>query len=221
MKKLVSLLFFMLFSIQVFAAPQLLFSVDKNEVAPGEQVNLEFTAITEQYFVDSPEYSMPYIANAMVKQERPSVLPGYTYIDGKKYTSQRWSVQVYPNKAGVYLIPSMDVSVFTVGDDLQSVKTALKTKPVALMVKSPIPMKGKSGYLVSPKVSIEDSWSTNQASERYNKGDILQRTITIKAEDTSSFMMPDFVPSVPDGVSVSLMEPSIPPTMNEGSIARL
>ncbi len=142
MKKLVSIVLFMLFSIKAVAAPQLLFSIDKHEVAPGEQVNLELTALTEQYFVDSPKYSMPSIANAMVKQERPSVLPGYTYIDGKKYTSQRWSIQVYPNKVGVFLIPSMEVSLYTVGNDLQSVKTELKTKPVALMVKSPEEMKG-------------------------------------------------------------------------------
>ncbi|HHP0461233.1 TPA: BatD family protein [Vibrio harveyi] len=216
MKNLASFLFFMLFSMQVFAAPKLLFSIDKQEVAPGEQVNLEFTAITEQYFVDSPEYSMPYIANAMIKQERSSVLPGYTYIDGKKYTSQRWSIQVYPNKAGVYLIPSMDVSLFTVGDDLHSVKTALKTKPVALMVKSPIEMIGRSGYLVSPKVSVEDNWSNNQGAKSYNKGDLLQRTITIKAENTSSFMMPDFVPSVPEGISASLMEPNISSNYERG-----
>lgn len=209
MKKLITLLLFLFASLQAIAAPQLSFSVDKHHVAPGEQVNLEFTALTQQYFVDSPNFSMPYIANAMVKRERTSVLSGYTYVDGKKYTSQRWSIQVYPNSKGVYLIPAMSVTLFTVGDDLQTVKTSIKTKPVAIMVKAPAGMEKRDGYLVSPKVGVEDSWNLDKAAAHYKKGDIIQRKISITAEDTSGFMMPDFNPIVPEGVSVSMLEPSI------------
>ncbi|GEM81198.1 BatD family protein [Vibrio superstes] len=211
MKRLVTLFLLMLASLQAVAAPQLVFSVDKHNVAPGEQVNLEFLAATNQYFMDSPEFSAPYISNAMVKQEKTSVVSGFSYIDGEKVASQRWSIQVYPNKEGVYLIPSMTVTLSTVDDELQVVKTQLKTDPVAIMVKSPAALKGESGYLVSDKVSIEDDWGLDGAklAQHFRKGDIVQRRITIKADNTSTFMMPDFAPSAPEGVSVSLMEPQV------------
>lgn len=217
MYRLMSLLLSLLVSMPAISAANVSVSIDKQNVVPGEQVNLEFIATTDQYFVDSPEFSVPYVADAMVKQEQTSVLSGFSYVDGKKYTSQRWSIQVYPNNEGVYLIPSIDVTLLTAGDGGNSVKTHHKTQPMAIMVNAPATMKGKSGYLVSPAVTVTDKWSPNVGqNEQFKKGDIIQRTVTIKADDTSTFMMPDFIPLIPNGISISISEPQLSSNYTRG-----
>ncbi|GEA52248.1 hypothetical protein VIN01S_30520 [Vibrio inusitatus NBRC 102082] len=211
MMRLISLLFFLLVSWQAGADPNIALLVKDEQIVPGQQVNLQFEATTKQYFMDGPQYSLPYVANAMVKQENKSTLSGYSFINDEKFTSQRWSIQVYPNKVGVYLIPSMTVTLTTANEDGNIVKTPLKTKPLALVVKAPSELKHESNYLVSSKVSVEDVWSSTSetAKKEYERGDIIQRTVTIKAEYTSTFMMPDFVPLAPEGVTVSLLEPAL------------
>ncbi|UJF18069.1 BatD family protein [Vibrio sp. SS-MA-C1-2] len=148
----------LIFSSTVFARNGLDLTVEQRDFAPNEQITLSFEAYTDSYFVDSPRVHMPMINHALVKQEDPQTHSGFKIIEGKKFTVQRWKTQIYPSQDGIYTLPEIPVTLTIAGKAGKSVKVALTTKPLALLVKTPKAMIGNKDFITSQRVNISDQW---------------------------------------------------------------
>ncbi|UJF17085.1 BatD family protein [Vibrio sp. SS-MA-C1-2] len=86
----------------------------------NQQVNfVNVLLATPSYFLEGTDYKLPLMKNALVLSQLSSnVSSGTSYIDdNKRYASQHISFQIYPNKSGVFSIPSMSFTVATVADN--------------------------------------------------------------------------------------------------------
>ncbi|WP_220753109.1 BatD family protein [Shewanella sp. KT0246] len=204
-------------------------SVDNSKVAPGQQVNVNLLIATPSYFVDSAEFNLPVVDNALVVNESTYRASGSTMIDGKRYSSQRWSFQIYPNQPGVYSIPPMRVTAFVADDEGKPVAVTKKIQGVVLVAMQPSAMGNSKHYLVSNDVKISDDWSISNSDIKFNDydstnnkiqlgaGDIIERTLQIKASKTSRLTIPSTQFIVPEGVSLMLSEPELESHYNRGN----
>lgn len=187
----------------------------ESNIVPHQQVNLEFIFYTKDYFSDAPEFSLPTLDNALTIQESSSTSNGYTLIDGVKYTSQVLTVQIYPSKQGVYSIPNIDVTMFTGHEGKETARKYTIQSPV-FVAKTPEEFIGKSDFLATSNLDIEEVWSKKKQDTPYKVGDIIKRTITVKADHNNRLTMPSFRFKQPEGVSLLISEPKLTQNKSRG-----
>jgi hypothetical protein len=187
------------------------------KVVTGQRVQLNVLIGVQTYFSEGTSISPPEVDHALVLQTEPAV-SGMREIDGIRYTSQLQVLDIYPDKAGIGVVPSFNVSFTragTVNGKLVSQRESHNTAPMLILVQTPASMP-ESGFMVSPEVEVEDAWSLPEGENVFKEGDILQRVITLSAQDMAPMNMPQISPRVPRGVKVIQAEPSLSSVNSRG-----
>ncbi|WP_068088626.1 BatD family protein [Polycladidibacter stylochi] len=184
-------------------------SIPNEQFAPGQQINIRIQVATPSFFMGGLDYRLPYIEGALVLQEESGAANGFSQENGKQYATQWLSYQIYARQQGILQLPEVVVTAHIANESGVPVAVKAQLPERFLIIQQPSEMGSRQGYLVSPEVSINDDWSGWKADKRYQRGDLIERVITIKADDTSAVMIPDFIANVPDGVSLLRSEPQL------------
>ena len=198
---LLILIIILLFHIGIKAQPHAFAKTEiaKTEAYKGEAIDLKVTAFTSTWFTKGVNPGNIKIEGAFTTYFRS--LPTTVKINNKTYATVSMLYKVFPYESGELKIPPIEIKVETPDqDDYKGKKRTLNTTAKTVYIKElPVNEPGTIIF-VAPKVRVEEKWSN--AGNTVLTGEILQRSISIKAENTLSQLLPDITFDTIAGASI-------------------
>ncbi len=162
----------------------------------NQQVMLYVDVATTRWFTDGTQLSHVEVPNLIAKQ-RSTLATNYTERkDGQTWSHQRWEINLYPQVSGEYQIPPVAVTVEVSLSNGKKAQKTLYTQPLGFRASLPSGEltnqgAGDSHWIAAPDVSAEQTWTTSNDS--LHVGDSITRTMTIKAQDSLSILIPNIL----------------------------
>ncbi|MCB5361411.1 BatD family protein [Vibrio lentus] len=160
------------------------------KVSVNEQVILNIEVATPRWLTGGTRIGSIEIPNVIAKQ-RNQLATNYTErVDGKTWSRQRWEVTLYPMISGEFVIPTVPVRIQVSAPDGSNVGGTLYTQPIKFEALLPSGLlSDESPWFSATDVDVEQQWQ--RSSEDLKVGDAVTRTVTIKAKDSLSVLLPN------------------------------
>ncbi|MEZ8087071.1 MULTISPECIES: BatD family protein [unclassified Vibrio] len=164
--------------------------ITPGKVSVNEQVILNIEVATPRWLTGGTRIGSIEIPNVIAKQ-RNQLATNYTErVGGTTWSRQRWEVTLYPMTSGEFVIPTVPVRIQVSAPDGSNVGGTLYTQPIKFEASLPSGLlDNETPWFSATEVDIEQQWQ--RSSEELKVGDAITRTITIKAKDSFSVLLPD------------------------------
>ncbi|WP_261904426.1 BatD family protein [Vibrio fortis] len=158
----------------------------------NEQVVLTIEVGTPRWFTGGTRIGNVEMADVIAKQ-RNTLATNYTARqNGETWSRQRWEITLYPQKSGDYVIPRLPVGVEVSTDDGSKVSGTLYTQPIKFKTQLPSGLlTDETPWFSATSVDVVEQWK--QSNENLKVGDAITRTVTIKAQDSLSVLLPNLL----------------------------
>ncbi|MFD2230441.1 BatD family protein [Alkalimarinus sediminis] len=184
------------------------------EIIVTQQVNLNIEVSTHRWFVGGTQIGKLEIDDAIVLRRDAFAVNSSRRQQGENWAVQLWTITLYPQRAGDFKVPAIQVTVTVSGEDNQPVKGVIHTDELSFSALEPVAVKDKKGWIATTLFEVDDQFDKNIAD--LNKGDSVQRTVRFKAENIAAMMLPEFTVNKIDGVGVYPKPAAIEDTVNRG-----
>ncbi|MDA0151395.1 BatD family protein [Vibrio sp. Makdt] len=160
------------------------------KVSVNEQVILNIEVATPRWFTGGTRIGSVEIPNVIAKQ-RNQLATNYTErVGGTTWSRQRWEITLYPMASGAFVIPTLPVSIKVSAPDGSNVTGTLYTQPIKFEASLPSGLLSEdSPWFAATDVEVEQKWQ--RSSDELKVGDAITRTVTIKAKDSLSVLLPN------------------------------
>ncbi|UPR54689.1 BatD family protein [Vibrio cyclitrophicus] len=160
------------------------------KVSVNEQVILNIEVATPRWLTGGTRIGSIEIPNVISKQ-RNQLATNYTQrVGGTTWSRQRWEVTLYPMTSGEFVIPTVPVRIQVSAPDGSNVGGTLYTQPIKFEASLPSGLlSDESPWFSATDVDVEQQWQ--RSNENLKVGDVVTRTVTIKAKDSLSVLLPD------------------------------
>lgn len=164
--------------------------ITPTKVSVNDQVILNIEVATPRWLTGGTRIGSIEIPNVIAKQ-RNQLATNYTErVNGTTWSRQRWEVTLYPMTSGEFVIPTVPVRVQVSAPDGSNVGGTLYTQPIKFEASLPSGLlDNESPWFSATEVDTEQQWQ--RSSENLKVGDAITRTVTIKAKDSLSVLLPD------------------------------
>ncbi|MEZ9700090.1 BatD family protein [Vibrio sp. 10N.261.46.E12] len=160
------------------------------KVSVNEQVILTIEVATPRWLTGGTRIGSIEIPNVIAKQ-RNQLATNYTErVGGTTWSRQRWEVTLYPMASGEFVIPTVPVRVQVSAPDGSNVGGTLYTQPIKFEASLPSGLlDNETPWFSATDVDVDQQWQ--RSNEDLKVGDAITRTVTIKAKDSLSVLLPD------------------------------
>ncbi|MEZ8406847.1 BatD family protein [Vibrio splendidus] len=164
--------------------------ITPTKVSVNEQVILNIEVATPRWLTGGTRIGSIEIPNVIAKQ-RNQLATNYTErVNGTTWSRQRWEVTLYPMTSGEFVIPNVPVRIQVSAPDGSNVGGTLYTQSIKFEASLPSGLlDNESPWFSATEVDTEQQWQ--RSSENLKVGDAITRTVTIKAKDCLSVLLPD------------------------------
>ncbi|TWD33417.1 oxygen tolerance protein BatD [Vibrio crassostreae] len=164
--------------------------ITPTKVSVNEQVILNIEVATPRWLTGGTRIGSIEIPNVIAKQ-RNQLATNYTErVGGTTWSRQRWEVTLYPMTSGEFVIPTVPVRIQVSAPDGSNVGGTLYTQPIKFEASLPSGLlSDESPWFSATDVDVEQQWQ--RSNENLKVGDAITRTVTIKAKDSLSVLLPD------------------------------
>ena len=164
--------------------------ITPTKVSVNEQVILNIEVATPRWLTGGTRIGSIEIPNVIAKQ-RNQLATNYTErVNGTTWSRQRWEVTLYPMTSGEFVIPTVPVRIQVSAPDGSNVGGTLYTQPIKFEVSLPSGLlDNETPWFSATEVDVDQQWQ--RSSDELKVGDAITRTITIKAKDSLSVLLPD------------------------------
>ncbi|MCG9640625.1 BatD family protein [Vibrio sp. Isolate34] len=164
--------------------------IKPTKVSVNEQVILTIEVATPRWLTGGTRIGSIEIPNVIAKQ-RNQLATNYTErVGGATWSRQRWEVTLYPMTSGEFVIPTVPVRIKVSAPDGSNVGGTLYTQPIKFEASLPSGLlSDESPWFSATDVDVEQQWQ--RSNENLKVGDAVTRTVTIKAKDSLSVLLPD------------------------------
>lgn len=165
---------------------------EKPSFSVNEQIILSIEVATKRWFTRGTRIGSVEIANVIAKQ-RNQLATNFTQRKGRDtWSRQRWEITLYPQASGRYVIPPIAVNIQVSAPNGENVSGTLYTEPIEFDAKLPSGLLGSdSVWFSASDVDTNQEWTLS--NEDLKVGDAITRTITIKAQDSLSVLLPNLL----------------------------
>lgn len=160
------------------------------KVSVNEQVILNIEVATPRWFTGGTRIGSIEIPNVIAKQ-RNQLATNYTErVGGTTWSRQRWEITLYPMASGAFVIPTLPVTIKVSAPDGSNVTGTLYTQPIKFEASLPSGLLSEdTPWFAATDVEVEQKWQ--RSSDELKVGDAITRTVTIKAKDSLSVLLPN------------------------------
>jgi hypothetical protein len=175
----------------LFAQPGGVFvdvKVAPRSVIVGEPFKVTISAYTTTWFTKAPYLENFQVRNSFTIQ-MGRAQSTYEFINNTRYTTLNFTFLVFPAQIGEVRIPSVKVAFETPKEgDYKGVPVELQTRDKTVRVQPPPEGIAFENWLVADNVTISETW--NRPLKDLKIGDVVERTITIRANGTIAALIP-------------------------------
>lgn len=180
----------------------------------AEKLTVDYKISVLGFFNSGTQFELPSLSKARLSRSSSFAINGNEVIDGNKYVTQIWQIDVVPEQSGFIEIPALTFSIHYKDAQGKAQKKTLVSDSVALFAYLPEPLQNVKDYIISSDVSVSEEWTGEKDS--YDVGDVLSRDITLKAEDISSIQFPLLHVQSISGIKINQQEARLSDSNNRG-----
>ncbi len=185
-------------------------------VYPKQPIKVTISVFSSTWFAEPLEFQNLVIQNCFIVPYTRTV-PSIQYIKKKKYAALTFYYLVFPYAEGELLIPSLTINASIPPEgDYKGVPIALKTKAIRFNVKSIPDNINPDQWFVANGVWISEKWS--KPLDNLKVGDVVERTIVVKATGTLPGFIPDLQIEEQDFLSLYLKDPEFDEKRKEKTV---
>jgi len=174
----------------------------------GEQVRFYVTLYSPGPFSGTPVFEIPEMGKTVISKEGSPVV-GSSTEGGASWITQRHEFELYTQQVGTVEVPAFSVR-FESKDSFvgEPVPRSGATGAVSFSSERPPGAEGLEFVVSSSTLKVEESWSAEDGA-KLEAGDVVTRSITRTASDTSAMFLEPFVANPIEGVRIYSDDPEI------------
>jgi hypothetical protein len=174
----------------------------QSPVMVGETVTLSVDVLTPTWFPRAPQFPAALqVENAVAVFDESYRTNLSERIDGESWSGLRRHYLIYPQLAGAYTVPPVEVVVvYALPNARPSEPLTLASPALRFEARVPPEAAGLDYFIAARDFSLEQK--VEPRAEGLRVGDALTRTVTLRATDASSMMLPITEFPTVDGLAV-------------------
>jgi hypothetical protein len=176
-------------------------------VLVGQPVRLVVSVYVPNYFTGTPDFPEFEIENSIVvlPQDRPE--NSNTEINGVRYAGITETYVIYPQQAGEFRLPSVQIAVPYAIAPPKSATVHVAMPLLSFHADVPAAARNLDYFLPTTSLTIRQGWSSPLKNLRV--GDSIDRTITVTATKMQAMLIPPLPLDAPPGIRVYPEEPAV------------
>lgn len=188
-----------------------------DSVVVGQEVRLVVEVATRRWFAGGTQIRHPEVANLVILQRDNFATNLSRQESGQTWVVQQWRLELYPQAAGMFRIPSLQLELAVNDASAGIVRGQLMSEALQFSAAVPGLMSTTSHWLAAPQFSVEQNFDRELAG--LQPGDALTRTITLEAIELNSMMLPAFEEAPQPGLASYPSNPRLQDRSNRGAAA--
>ena len=181
----------------------------------GQRVRFVVTLYSPGPFTGTPVFQLPEIADTVISKVGSPVVGSVT-LSGTTWITQRHEFDLYTQKVGELQVPAFKVSFESKDDFTGDAKPREgETEPFGVVSERPPGTESLPFVVTSSSLKVEETWSAEEGAE-LEAGEVVTRSITRSATDTSAMFLDPFVATPVEGARVYLSDPVIDEVSQRG-----
>ena len=160
----------------------------------SQQINLYIELATRHWFTGGTRIGAFEIDDVVVLRREKFAVNSTRIQDQQTWTVQLWSITLYPQRAGDYVIPQVELEISVADENGELSKRWLTTEPITFsastpdLVRAELASSGESSWVASTRLEVKESY--DKVSTDLKVGDAIRRTIELKSENIAAMMLP-------------------------------
>ncbi len=183
-------------------------------IVPGQKLKLQLDIATQRWFGGGTRIAIPEVPGLVILQTESFASNASEQRAGITWVVQRWTLDVYPQRAGRFSIPPLTVTVNVNDAEDGNIAGEIKVPGVAFEAAIPPALERAEFWVASPDFTV--SQEVDRSLDNLAPGDAFQRTIRFQASDVMAMMLPTFSPSKIEGIAAYPLPPELDNRSNRG-----
>mgnify|MGYP001818916933 CR=1 FL=1 len=127
---------------------------------------------------------------------------------------QRWSLDVYPQRAGDFDIPPLSLTVSVNAGGSDSASGDITAPGVSFTAALPPTLEGFDHWVAAPQFTVSQTFDRDLVDLAV--GDAIERTVRFEARDVMAMMLPELPPQAAPGMAAYPLPPELENRSNRG-----
>lgn len=184
------------------------------DIVTGQEVKLVIEVSTRRWFAGGTRIQHPEIHQVVVLQRDQFATNLSRSEGGQTWVVQQWSLELYPQRDGNYLIPALTLALAVNDAKAGIVRGNLHTEPREFSAATPELLRATERWLATPLLEIEQHFDRQLTG--LQPGDAFTRTITSRATKVTAMMLPTPANIELSGLSAYADNPLLEDRSNRG-----
>ncbi|MGI9293160.1 MAG: BatD family protein [Pseudomonadales bacterium] len=194
------------------------------DIVAKQQIYLKVEVSTDAWFSRGTRIGRFEVDGAIVlRREKFAVNSTHRERD-KTWSSQLWTITLYPQRAGRYEIPPLELDITVAAENNDGINGTVTTETISFETSVPAALETLSfaekldqtpAWLATTEFLVNERF--DRALENVNAGDAIRRTIEISAADVAAMMLPKLRVEAQPGLAVYQKPAHIEDSVNRGN----
>jgi hypothetical protein len=161
-----------------------------SNAVPGQKIQLTLIIATDHWFTGGSQITIPEVPGLIILQNEKFANNASETRNGQTWVIQRWTLDVFPQRAGDFTVPPLEVLVKVNGGDSGNVEGTLHSKAITFSVSIPSGLKGVNDWLAAPAYEVRQYF--DRELDKLVVGDAFEQVIVWEASDVMAMMLPGY-----------------------------
>lgn len=186
----------------------------EGEVVPGQRLSLTLEIATDRWFTGGTRISIPEVPGLVILQTEQFASNASESRDGQTWVIQRWTLDVYPQRAGEFDIPGIKLRIKVNTEEEGDVAGELYSPSTGFSAVIPPALSKAESWVAAPEFSVSQQF--DRELNDLQVGDAFTRELRFGASDVLAMMLPGFEPQKVPGLAVYPSPPTLQNNNNRG-----
>jgi hypothetical protein len=188
-------------------------------VVPGQKLKLQLEIATARWFGGGTRIALPEVPGLVILQTESFASNSSEQRMGATWVMQRWTLDVYPQRAGQFTIPPLTVTLSVNDETAGNIKGEIEVPGVSFTAAIPEALAQANFWVASPSFKVSQSVDRNL--DTMSPGDAFEREVRFEASDVMAMMLPGFSPADTPGLAAYPLPPELENRSNRGESSAL
>ncbi|MCB1696406.1 MAG: BatD family protein [Pseudomonadales bacterium] len=185
-------------------------------IVPGQKLTLVLKIATDRWFSGGTRISLPEVPGLVTLQTEQFAANASERRGDQDWVVQRWSLDVYPQRAGVFTVPPITARVQVNAGEAGDVEGTIRSPAVEFTVTLPAALADVAQWVAAPEYTVSQIF--DRSLENLQVGDAFEREIVFEASDVMAMMLPTVAAGQIPGLAAYPAPPVLDNTSNRGQV---
>jgi hypothetical protein len=159
-------------------------------IVPGQKVTLTLEIATDRWFAGGTRIGIPEVPGLVILQTEQFASNASETHNGQTWAIQRWTLDVFPQRAGDFTIGPIPLQVHVNGGEEGDIQGELHSPARHFTAAIPNNLAQAKQWVAAPLFSVRQSF--DRALDNLAVGDAFEQEVLLEASDVLAMMLPSY-----------------------------